>query len=93
MNRVSAEFSIQIYQFPSEKGGWITLTIPFPFPETRSPFPASFVPPINPPLLLLPRLFSLSQQIWSEGRIGSIRSRNLALFDIETHVRTTHCAA
>lgn len=86
-------FDTIIYQFPSEKRGLDHPRHSVSISGNTDPIPcilcASHQPPYHPPLL-----FSLSQQIWSEGRIGSIRSRNLALFDIGTHVRATlRCAA
>lgn len=60
--------------FPSEKVGWIALAIPFPFPETRNPFPASFVPPINH----VPLSLSSSSFRKRSGLKGGGGSRNLS---------------
>ena len=73
-----------------KKGGWITLAIPFPFPETRIPFPASFVPPINYHTLL--SSFPFRNRSGLKG--GSVQSgREISHCSISERTCVQHCAA
>lgn len=88
---VSPEFSIRLFiSSLLKKGGWITLAIPFPFPETRIPFPASFVPPINYHTLL--SSFPFRNRSGLKG--GSVQSgREISHCSISERTCVQHCAA